>query len=514
MSILVLLWLLPSLLAAALLLVATLTSAQKAARVLAEASAGLLIAGLPFIITTPFTPVTKTLLVIVQIVALLLPARIIFGRLEKHFVYRSTQLGTILYAVITTGAVAVYSLGVMYPGILGTYDQRLIIILIVSLLAATYLLYGYMRAIRHYKLVTPSERLPLKDLPTVSVCIPARNETHALQECLASVIASDYPKLEILVLDDCSHDNTSRIIKSFAHDGVRFIKGDMPADGWLGKNQAMQTLAMQANGDYILFMDVDTRLSATTITDLVAFAAANKLEMLTVLPQNRLGWQTGALFTPLRNFWQMALPPTRRNMPVASQCWLVREKALRSLGGFASVSRKIVPEESFAARLSASRTYRFIVGNSGLGVTTAKHWSSLYESSARILYPTYKRQPVFALAVVAGILLFGLLPFAVLIWKLAHGAEHSLVLATSILACAALILTYALVISKTHPRTWPLAMLFLPVVLLQEIIFIIASMLKYEFGQVNWKGRNICYDVIAPSGPGALARQVPLPHQR
>src|ERR1700722_1166058 len=43
-------------------------------------------------------------------------------------------------------------------------------------------------------------------LPSLSVAIPARNETQDLEDCLRSLIASDYPKLEILVLDDSSQE--------------------------------------------------------------------------------------------------------------------------------------------------------------------------------------------------------------------------------------------------------------------------------------------------------------------
>ena len=63
------------------------------------------------------------------------------------------------------------------------------------------------------------------ELPTVSVCIPARNEMHALEQCLEYILASDYGKLEVLVLDDSSSDQTPHIIRSFAHAGVRFIPG-------------------------------------------------------------------------------------------------------------------------------------------------------------------------------------------------------------------------------------------------------------------------------------------------
>ena len=46
-----------------------------------------------------------------------------------------------------------------------------------------------------------------------------------MTDALHRVIASTYPKLEIIVLDDLSADKTPALIKAFAQDGVRFIEG-------------------------------------------------------------------------------------------------------------------------------------------------------------------------------------------------------------------------------------------------------------------------------------------------
>lgn len=90
--------------------------------------------------------------------------------------------------------------------------------------------------------------------PSVSVCIPARNETHAMTQCLERVLASDYEKLEVIVFDDNSADDTSVLVKSFAHAGVRFIPGKKLPEGWLGKNHALEVLAQEASGTYIIFL--------------------------------------------------------------------------------------------------------------------------------------------------------------------------------------------------------------------------------------------------------------------
>src|SRR6185369_13096540 len=77
---------------------------------------------------------------------------------------------------------------------------------------------------RHYRLRKLAKPRNLAQLPTVSVCIPARNEDRVLTDCLAAVLASDYPKLEVIVLDDCSQDKTAQVVRQFAHGGVQFIQ--------------------------------------------------------------------------------------------------------------------------------------------------------------------------------------------------------------------------------------------------------------------------------------------------
>src|SRR5690606_9393006 len=145
----------------------------------------------------------------------------------------------------------------------------------------------------------------LADLPSVSVCIPARNETHAMTECLERVIASNYPKIEIIVLDDSSVDDTSVLIKSFAHSGVRFVEGSPLPDGWLGKNHALEGLLKEASGRYVFFMDVDTKISPFTISQLVAYAASEDATMVSVLPRRNDGWRMSVIWTTLRYFWEI-----------------------------------------------------------------------------------------------------------------------------------------------------------------------------------------------------------------
>src|SRR3989339_1287218 len=59
--------------------------------------------------------------------------------------------------------------------------------------------------------------------PTVSIIIPAYNESEYISDSLRSVLSLNYPKnkLEIIVVDDASTDNTLEIVKRFESSNVR-----------------------------------------------------------------------------------------------------------------------------------------------------------------------------------------------------------------------------------------------------------------------------------------------------
>ncbi len=63
----------------------------------------------------------------------------------------------------------------------------------------------------------------MEDLPKVSVVIPVRNEEKYISKCIESLLESDYPKdkLEILVVDGMSEDNTRKVANSY--EGVRVL---------------------------------------------------------------------------------------------------------------------------------------------------------------------------------------------------------------------------------------------------------------------------------------------------
>ena len=309
-----------------------------------------------------------------------------------------------------------------------------------------------------------------------------------LADCLDAVLASTYPKLEVIVFDDVSGDNTSALVKSFASQGVRFVAGKRPPEGWMGKNHALQGLLDEASGSYILYMSVDTRIDPGAIEKLVRYSLEEESKMVSVFPRREDGWRASVLFSPLRFFWELIFH--RRNKPaVASNAWLVhRETLITQLGGFEPLKTAIQPETTIATELAKAGQYRFLLGTADLGISYEKKWHSQAMTSIRLLYPLLHSQPGLSIFAVLDLLLL-LIPVAVLASLLFVPFEAIHIAAAALYVAFAGL--YGLYAKQLWKHGWVIAALLWPYLVLQEAVLIVVSGHRYRTGAVTWKGRPV-----------------------
>ena len=62
--------------------------------------------------------------------------------------------------------------------------------------------------------------------PTVSFVVPCYKLAHLLPECINSILGQTYSDLEVLIMDDCSPDNTAEVARSFNDLRVKHIRND------------------------------------------------------------------------------------------------------------------------------------------------------------------------------------------------------------------------------------------------------------------------------------------------
>ena len=331
------------------------------------------------------------------------------------------------------------------------------------------------------------EAIESQDLPTVSVCISARNETHAMTQCLERIVASDYPKLEVIVLDDGSRDNTSLLIKSFAHAGVRFIEGSSLPDGWLGKNYAQSILANEASGKLVFFLDVDTLIAKDTITRAVTYYVRSSARMVSIIPLRNDNWTSSTLLATMRYFWALTRFSPARPRAVANAWLIERQKIIDEFHSDATLSASMQLETTVAKRLARESAYRLIVSDKWLGLRYEKKWNSQVETSIRLLYPQCHNNVLQVLGLLI-LLIVALSPY-ILVW---------LDIRFLILIIMQYIVAYYY-LSHTWAKYRWIGALILPYTLVQEAILLVVSAYRYNFGTITWKGRPITTQPVTKS---------------
>lgn len=107
--------------------------------------------------------------------------------------------------------------------------------------------------------------------PVVTVCIPVYNGVEFLDRCLSAIVAQTYRNLDILVVDNCSTDDSAARLREWKRRDcrVRVAVNDANIGLVPNRNRCIEL----ARGEWIKFMDVDDLLAPTAIARLLESSA-------------------------------------------------------------------------------------------------------------------------------------------------------------------------------------------------------------------------------------------------
>lgn len=196
--------------------------------------------------------------------------------------------------------------------------------------------------LKHEIKIGTSQKSRLRcEWPLVSVIVPARDEADNIEVSVRALLESDYPRLEVVVVDDRSRDDTLEIVSRLAGEDSRvsaFRVNDLP-QGWTGKTHAMYLAAQRAGGEILLFTDADTVLSKDAVPRSVIFFQENELDMLSMLPRfAKRGFSENAVYPHLALGFSYFHPLTDVNDPtkpaaLASGCFImIKRRIYEELG--------------------------------------------------------------------------------------------------------------------------------------------------------------------------------------
>jgi glycosyltransferase involved in cell wall biosynthesis len=357
--------------------------------------------------------------------------------------------------------------------------------------------------VRRLDFLTPeSPAFDGADLPLVTAVVPAKDEAATLADCLASVCGQSYRRLEILVVDDRSTDQTAAIAYDFAaaDPRVKVLQiTELPA-GWTGKTHALQRAADAASGEWFWFLDADTRFAPDNLRIVMQYAHAQSAALVSLLPEMRCETLWESVVQPLcsivlmQSFPLVLVNSDRSSLAFANgQYILIRRAVYEAAGGHRAVRDRFVEDIALAGRVKRLGFPIRVALTRRLGSTRMyASLGQLVEGWSRILYDALGRRAWRLVARVLDALVFsqsGHVALAAALWMLLRGDSSAFArgllvmsLVHHLLAYSVMRRVYRLSVPRSRHVGWyPVANLVLDAILFKAIALCVT-------GRVRWRG--------------------------
>ncbi|MCH5190000.1 MAG: glycosyltransferase family 2 protein [Oscillospiraceae bacterium] len=106
----------------------------------------------------------------------------------------------------------------------------------------------------------------------VSIIMPSYNTAQYISDSIDSVLAQTYENWELIIVDDCSTDNTDEVISKYLSDGrIKYFKNGTNSGAAVSRNTALR----EANGRWIAFLDSDDLWHPEKLEKQLAFMEEN-----------------------------------------------------------------------------------------------------------------------------------------------------------------------------------------------------------------------------------------------
>lgn len=369
----------------------------------------------------------------------------------------------------------------------------------------------------------------LKNLPAISIIIPARNEELNIERCLLSLVDQNYPNYEVILVDDNSNDNTVQKARKIQQkfkakfQNLKIIELKSKPQDWTGKTWASEKGLLSSRYNMLLFLDADCYYAKNCILFAISHMLSNQLDVITGYP-----------FFVLRDFWSKISMPLWKLMSFTFQddashvndpnsevaylmgCFfMIKKHVLIEIGSFASVKNAIQEDKELGQKLKYSGyKLNMVQMDSFITALWSRNLSTLWHGLARTISPMmlYQKKKVFINFVT--IFILAVLPSLLVVTNFPSIMQvqlhkdltlnNYLHLITFVLYLITFGLTTCCVIMKLvsmcriftcYALLFPLGGLFLALVYFATMLPLMLS-IKRSSKKIQWKGRTYTYNRI------------------
>jgi cellulose synthase/poly-beta-1,6-N-acetylglucosamine synthase-like glycosyltransferase len=267
------------------------------------------------------------------------------------------------------------------------------------------------------------------DWPGIALIFAARDEQQKLPGALATLIAIDYPKLQIIAVDDRSTDATPRILDEFAatHDRLKVVHVRELPSGWLGKPHALQKAYEASTGEYLVFTDADVKFQPDALRRVIMLVRERNLDHLTLFGDVERSnfWDTllltffGMGFQLATDSYQVSNPNSRSYAGIGA-FQILKRSAYESLGTHRRLAMEVVDDMKLG-KLVKRAGFRsgIAVAQDAVSVEWHLGMSNLVRGLEKNFFAAAQYSPLLVAGQILSLLIFNVLPFAGLLFG--HG---------------------------------------------------------------------------------------------
>lgn len=171
----------------------------------------------------------------------------------------------------------------------------------------------------------------------ISVVIPAYNRADIIDKCLESVLNQTYHNIEVIVVDDCSSDDTVSVVNSINDDRVKCYQLEQNSGACFARNYGVE----QAKGQYIAFQDSDDIWLPQKLEKQMQYLTEGKFDLVFCGMRRVLEGRTEEFYYPPIEFVESepALHQILFENRISTQCILMRKYVFEKVKFDVSIKR-------------------------------------------------------------------------------------------------------------------------------------------------------------------------------